>query len=332
MIHSDATSLRRLQCMELRGGSGAADEHLAMPGLDVWVVSRPYRAAASGGDVHYVSTCATGRIARVLVADVSGHGVDVGGVAAELRDLMARYVNFLDQRKFFAAMNRRFTAMHHDGGFATAVVVTYFAPTATLSVSNAGHPPPLLWRGAERRWSFLQQSGAGDGAAAGGGGANMPLGVLDAARYDGFDVPLGERDLVLCYTDALTESRGADGDLLSMAGLLEVARGVDGNDPAAVVTHFVAALQDLWPGNLTADDTTLLVLRPNGGGRRVAWQDRLAAPLRVAHGVLRSLTRRGAATPWPELSLVNIGGALFHPLSVRRGRRQSPQHATERGR
>ena len=59
----------------------------------------------------------------------------------------------------------------------------------------------------------------------------------------------------------------------------------------------------------------------------MAWQDRLAAPLRVAHDVLRSLTRRGAAAPWPELSLVNIGGAVFHPLSVRGGRKQPPPHA-----
>lgn len=80
----------------------------------------------------------------MLLADVSGDGAGVGGVAAELRDLMARFVKFLDQREFFGAMNRRFTAMRHDGGFATAVVLTDFAPTATLSVSNAGHPGHVM--------------------------------------------------------------------------------------------------------------------------------------------------------------------------------------------
>ncbi len=293
----------RLACMEVRGGSHAADEAFAMPGLDLWVYSVPYQAAAAGGDVHYVSSCATGRIARVLLADVSGHGAAVGDVAADLRRLMARYVNHLDQRKFFRAMNRRFAEMLQGGAFATAVVATYFAPTGTLSVSNAGHPPPLVWRAAGRRWSVLTNPAAGEGL------RNMPLGVVDATRYDRFDVPLGPRDLVFCYTDSLTESRGADGELLSTDGLLRVANEIDGSQPAAVVPAFVAALRALHDRNLTDDDVTLLAFRPNGGARSVPWRDRLAAPARILRGLI------AGTRPWPELSVANLGGALLDPLS-----------------
>ena len=295
--------------MEIRGGSHAADEAFAMPGLDLWVYSLPYQAAAAGGDVHYVSSCATGRIARVLLADVSGHGAAVGDVAADLRRLMARYVNHLDQRKFFRAMNRRFADMLQGGAFATAVVATYFAPTGTLSVSNAGHPPPLVWRAADKRWAVLSNPNAPRD-----GPRNMPLGVIDATRYDRFDVPLGPGDLVFCYTDSLTESRGADGELLSTAGLLRVAAEIDGSTPAAVVPAFVAALGRLDPRNLTEDDVTLLCFGPNGGARRVAWRDRLAAPARVAKGLLAALLHRGP-WPWPEVSVANLGGALIDPLN-----------------
>src|SRR6187402_1776010 len=66
-----------MQCMEVWGGNQAFDSSLALPGLDAWVYSRPYGQSAIGGDVYYVSSCATGRIMRLLLADVSGHGAVV---------------------------------------------------------------------------------------------------------------------------------------------------------------------------------------------------------------------------------------------------------------
>ena len=72
---------RHMQCMEIWGGNQMVDNHVVMPGLDAWVYSRPYGQAAAGGDVHYVSSCATGRITRLLIADVSGHGSQVAQTA-----------------------------------------------------------------------------------------------------------------------------------------------------------------------------------------------------------------------------------------------------------
>jgi serine phosphatase RsbU (regulator of sigma subunit) len=294
--------------MEIRGGSGAVEDALHMPGIDAWVYSRPHREARAGGDVHYLSTCATGRIARVLVADVSGHGIKVGPVAQRLHDLMTQYVNFVDQRRFFGALNRRFGEMLEGGMFATAVVMTYFAPTGRLSISNAGHPPPLLWRGRSRQWSFVQSQRAG------GRRSNMPLGVIDAARYDQFDLSLDVEDLVLCYTDGLNESRDPQGQLLSMEGLLRVAGGIDGSRPEDVVHAFTDAIASLHEGNLTADDVTLLAFQPNGGSQKVSLRNRLAAPFRVSAAAL-SAAVGGGPIPWPELSITNLGGAMIDRLN-----------------
>ena len=63
-----------MQCMEVWGGNQTADSGVIMAGLDAWVYSKPFGGADGGGDVYYVSSCATGRITRLLVADVSGHG------------------------------------------------------------------------------------------------------------------------------------------------------------------------------------------------------------------------------------------------------------------
>jgi len=86
--------------MEVWGGSQLTSSGVELAGLDVWVYSKPYGQAQRGGDVYYVSSCASGRISRLLLSDVSGHGKSVASTAADLRTLMRRFVNRLDQEEF----------------------------------------------------------------------------------------------------------------------------------------------------------------------------------------------------------------------------------------
>ena len=44
-------------------------------------------------------------------------------------------------------------------------------------------------------------------------GGNIPLGIMDLANYDQFDVRLKVGDLVVCYTDSLLEARDASGEI-----------------------------------------------------------------------------------------------------------------------
>ena len=103
-----AATSDRMQCMEVWGGNSPVDRGFEVPGLDVWVYSRPYERAQRGGDVYYVSSCASGRITRLLLADVSGHGTAVASVATGLRDLMRQHVNLINQTRFVREMNRQF--------------------------------------------------------------------------------------------------------------------------------------------------------------------------------------------------------------------------------
>ena len=104
----NGTNPERMQCMEVWGGNEAVERSVQTAGLDIWVYNRPYGQAAGGGDVYYLSSCASGRITRILLADVSGHGEVVSQTAVGLRDLMRRNVNFVKQTRFVRAMNRQF--------------------------------------------------------------------------------------------------------------------------------------------------------------------------------------------------------------------------------
>ena len=85
---SPADDKHRMQCMEVWGGNAATSRNSRMPGLDIWVYSQPHEQSNVGGDIHYVSSCATGRITRLLLADVSGHGAGVAEVDAVVLEVV----------------------------------------------------------------------------------------------------------------------------------------------------------------------------------------------------------------------------------------------------
>jgi sigma-B regulation protein RsbU (phosphoserine phosphatase) len=307
-----------MQCMEIWGGNQVVDTSVTMPGLEAWVYCHPYGdSAGGGGDVHYVSSCATGRITRLLVADVSGHGAAACDVAGTLRTLMRRYVNYIDQAEFVRSMNRQFVTMSASDCFATAIVTTFFAPTNLLSLCNAGHPPPLLYRARAGAWSFLDvaDDDDDDGRPENADPANLPLGVLTLADYGQINVTLEPDDLVLCYTDSLPESQDAAGEYLGQEGLLQVVRTLDPSRPAALIPALLGAIRAIRDGNLDGDDVTVLLFRPTSAGLPPPLGARLAAPARVLRGLLSSLRPGGGPPPLPELSLANIGGSLFGPFN-----------------
>jgi len=305
-----------MQCMEVWGGSQPIDAHIQMSGLDAWVYCKPFQGATAGGDVYYVSSCATGRITRLLVADVAGHGAASEEPARVLRDLMRKYVNYLDQTRFVEEMNGKFVALSECGCFATAVVTTFFATNGQLSICNAGHPPPLVYRAGAKSWSFLE-SVSSEGEIH----SDLPLGVVERVGYQLGQFSLGTGDMLLCYTDSLVEARRQNGEWLGMEGLLRIARGLNDCESSGIVRRLLDAIASECSGGTDADDMTVLVFRANGQGRRIPLRIRCLAPLRVIRGVAGAL-RRGVAAPWPELSLANIGGAFLPALGNRwRGRR-----------
>jgi len=305
-------SAQHMSCMEVWGGSQLTSRGVEMGGLDAWVYSKPFGAAQRGGDVYYASSCATGRITRLLLADVSGHGITVASSAANLRTLMRRFVNRLDQSEFVRLLNQQFTALSETGTFATAVVATFFAPTRRMIVCNAGHPRPLLYQSAKKEWTLLGDEAGNDGTT-----NNMPLGILDLTEYDQFDVELENGDCLLAYTDAFIESRDADGEMLGEAGLLRIMRLLRDVEPHLLTSALLREIKDRHPGNLTEDDATLLLVRANGHKPHFSFRDILWAQVRFAGSLIRAINPWAERPPLPDLNLANIGGAIVPSLEQR---------------
>jgi sigma-B regulation protein RsbU (phosphoserine phosphatase) len=263
MTTVDPVPVQALQCMEIWDGNQATDRAVATPGLDLWVYSRPHEDAEGGGDVHYVSLCGGGMITRFILADVSGHGASVAELATSLRVLMRKNINRKDQARLVQSLNREFSELAKLSRFATAVVATYLTRGDLLTLCNAGHPRPLYWRAAAGEWAFLTHGGT-DAT----GLSDLPLGILDETGYTQVELPLGRGDLVLLYTDALTEAQDAGGRQLGEAGLLNLVRALDPTNPAALPTALVGALDAFRGGRPAGDDLTFLLLHHNAGPTR----------------------------------------------------------------
>ncbi len=312
----------QLQCMEVWGGNAPTDTAVGLPGLDVWVFAKPFGGAEAGGDVHYISSCATGRIARWLLADVSGHGESVAAIAGKLRDLMRRNINYLSQTRLVGQLNEQFAESKLGNKFATAVAATYFAPTGDLSLCNAGHPPPLIYRADNQTWSFLERTETprDESAAV----SNIPLGILMMTGYEQFDTRLGTGDVLICYTDALIESHDADGNLLGQAGLLRIARTLEHGDADRMTHDLLEAVRAVHDGNLTDDDVSVVTMRVVNASSTPPLRQRLLAPWLTMKQVWRAWRSGDGTAPWPEFNLANLAGILVSPLNRAWSKRIKP--------
>src|SRR5580700_2885592 len=310
---TDSQASRQMQCMEVWGGSQLTDQSVEFGGLETWVYSKPHGDAQAGGDVYYASSCATGRISRLLLADVAGHGNAVAATAGELRTLMRRFVNRLDQAEFVKLLNQQFGELSREGAFATAIVSTFFAPSRRMMICNAGHPRPLLYRAADGSWSLLAHKKSAIATAP----QNLPLGMIDITEYEHFDVELQPGDCLVTYTDALIESAGADGEMLGEAGLLRIARSLGEVDAVKLIPALIGEIARRDPRNLTEDDVTVMAMRVNGREVHYSLVEKLRAAGRLAGTVIRSMDPGAERPPLPDANLANIGGAVIPALGRR---------------
>lgn len=289
-----------LSCLEVFGGNGAMNTAVAIPGLDAWVYSRPHEAE-HGGDIQYITACGSGDIARVLIADVAGHGAQAQQLARTLRDAVRRNIETLDMRRLARALNDAFSEWSANGRFATAIVATFFAPSDQLILVNAGHPRPILFEARVGAWRVIDANDPG--ANTHRGPRNLPLGVIEGVDYEQFAVDFHEGDALLLVTDAVVEAKDDTGEMLGETGLVNLLNARRDTPPEALVDAIVQALRDRTGRHLPDDDLSIVLLRRNHDGTRSlslgeharGWMKRFGlvddAPTLVSPEHLRRLSR-----------------------------------------
>jgi sigma-B regulation protein RsbU (phosphoserine phosphatase) len=257
------TSTHALACLEVWGGSGSVAQPVELPGLDVWIYSEPWPGSAVGGDLYYLSVCSRGALARIGLADISGHGASASPLADCLRELMRRHINTFDQSALLRDLNRSFELnCLREVRFASILFLGIHGQVGareagTVVFSNAGQPRPLWYRARENTWTLLEESTAEPENIL----TNLPLGIIPGTDYQQNVVQLQAGDLLLLYTDGLHEARDLQGRLLGEEGLLALARSIPQESAVAAGKALLAAVRTFRGEGPAQDDETLLVLR-----------------------------------------------------------------------
>ncbi|MDT0344983.1 PP2C family protein-serine/threonine phosphatase [Streptomyces litchfieldiae] len=219
-----------------------------------------YRAAQVGalvgGDLYDLRASPFG--VRALVADVQGHGLAaVATVAALLGAFREAVLDEADLGAVAARLDRRLVVDAANNAdeqpselFATALLLEFPPGSRQVRLVNCGHPPPLLVRGGEAREL------SADAAPPLGLGAGQPSPA--AARA----VSLRAGDVLLGYTDGVTEARDASGEFYPLPERLAGRLGHEwppGQVPPLGLVEFVWRDVTEYAGAIT-DDVALLAL------------------------------------------------------------------------
>lgn len=243
-----------LACTEVWGGNRKVTRSIKMPGLSGWVSSVPVNEK-EGGDLHFLSVCDVDLISRVALADVSGHGQEVSHATRILHQLMRENVNAWDQTDSMREVNKAFRK-DGEGKYATAIFLSYHRLIGRLAFSNAGHLPPLWYQAANRIWRWLEEVPAPQSKKISG----LPVGLIPGTVYVQTVVTLTPGDILILYTDGITEAENPSGQDLGRERLLDWARLAPTDSPEATGKAIMQRLQS-FRGDARLDDATLLVLR-----------------------------------------------------------------------
>jgi len=212
----------QLDCTEVWGGNNVADKLVKLPGLVGLIHSKPVEPATSGGDLYYVSACDKRLLSRVVLADVAGHGEAVGGISTRLRTLVKKYINTFDQSALMREINEAFYKQNEDlAQYATAVVLSHDCRTGELIFASAGHPPTLWYHASQKEWGWLHERTTDSVETFEG----LPLGLVPETEYEQTRVRLAEGDLLILYTDGITEGANKTDQELGFEGLQVVRVG-----------------------------------------------------------------------------------------------------------
>lgn len=239
-----------------------------IPGLDLYGICRA--AQSVSGDYYDFLPLDEHRVGLVL-GDVSGKGISAALLMAAIQSALRAQLYdsgtdgqgpalaHLSPARVVDRLNRQLFANTPQEKYVTFFFAIYDDRTRKLSYTNAGHLPPLLFR-----------AGRVDRLRVGG----TVVGLFPSAAYEVGEVAMEPEDVLLAYTDGITEPENSYGEEFGETRLVEVVGGMLNAGAEALAEEIYRSVND-WTGSPELqDDMTLLLARagPNGaaGGPRQA--------------------------------------------------------------
>ena len=200
-----------------------------------------------GGDF-YDSTPLTENRLALAIGDACGKGLPaallISNVQSSLRTAMLFAAN--DGAKALNAVNHQVYASSFADRFATVFYGVFDASTRTLRYVNAGHNPPMVIR-RDGSIAYLEAGGA-------------PVGIFPDWSYEEEKIQLDAGDLLVAYTDGVTEAANPAGEFWGVEGLARAAAEHMAETTDEIVSAIFSSMDEFSQGQQN-DDATVAVLR-----------------------------------------------------------------------
>ena len=216
-------------------------------GLDVWGVSLP--AHATGGD-YFDFLSPPGDSLGMVIGDVSGHGFDSAIVMAQTRALVrAAARDECDPARILSAVNALLAPDLGENRFVSMIAVDVAPKTRGIRWANAGHVPGYVLDRAGRVKAELASTG-------------VVLGLFPDAAFATEHGPALEcGDLLVLFTDGVTEAEAPDGAMSGAEWALDVVRAHALRSSAEILEALCDAVKRFADGSAQHDDVTAIVCR-----------------------------------------------------------------------
>jgi len=216
-------------------------------GVDMAFATRPAKMVA--GDYYDAFRRAVDGPLLIAVADVAGKSVPAAMLMAtfqaSLRALAGSQGSLSD---LVAGLNRQACSNNMNGRrFTTAFLAELDPATGGLNYLCAGHNPPMLKHS--------------DGTIERLKSESIPLGIEINEKYETGRTVLGVGDVLIIYTDGVTEARDEDGTEFGEARLLALAAEPLEERAAMTLSSIMRKLDEFVGGAPQHDDITCLVVR-----------------------------------------------------------------------
>ena len=211
-------------------------------------VTRP--ANTVGGDFYDILPLADDPDHRVIVTigDVAGKGSPAALLMALLLAVLRTLVDEkLEARALVARLNQQICRHSPGSRFITLFYGVYTPATGEMIYVNAGQNPPLLRRA--------------DGTIERLGGTGIALGMFESSTYDAVATSIRPGDLLVLYSDGITEAEDPAGQPFEEVGLERFLAARGSESPAVLAPAILRAVETHARDSRFTDDLTVLILK-----------------------------------------------------------------------
>ena len=186
----------------------------------------------------------------IVMADVSGHSIGPALFMVETRSAIRTQANWPGKPAETLDVLNNFLYQDLDTAdyFITLFYLQYNTCTKQLAFANAGHPPPLLLKQTEMQCSELDADG-------------LILGVRKNVCFEEKSIKMNKGDLILLYTDGLTEAENPAGDFFGIEPVCEILHKHAIHSPQSIIEIIIKQLKQFCQSESFKDDVTLMIFK-----------------------------------------------------------------------